>query len=188
MSRPKDHPEQDVNVQAVHGFDVTSLSVEDLRAAGVVLHGSAAVVVTKGEHPFYMSHSAFLADVRPTWDLADRSLARAAVATHARHVEDRLTELRAVIARPDTEAEAKRRAEAEVADLEANPLRGLVLVRSFPCLGTLRVESATPRVRVVQCDVCGHRFGVAIPKEEREPADDSSTTTTTTEGEDKWPF
>lgn len=171
LRRLKDDPERDVNVQAVHGFDVTSLSVEDLAARGVRLHGRP-VTVTKGEHRFYMTHSQFLADVRQAWDVTDRGIARAAVADHARRLAERVDALRTRALAAESEDPTVATQLREQADeLEAHPLRGLTLQRSFPCLGILRVEDETSRMRAVQCDVCGFRCGITVPKEEREPDD-----------------
>jgi hypothetical protein len=41
-------------------------------------------------------------------------------------------------------------------------IAGMVLARSFPCLGTYRVENADAQTGpvIVVCDVCGDRFGV----------------------------
>ncbi len=159
--RPKDHPETDPHVRELGGFDVTRLSVDALTKAGVTVGG--LVSVQTGKHRAWKTHSEFLADVLPAWDVIDRAYARAITAQHVLARRARVAELEA---KPD-EPEAL----AELGRLRTSPLRGLHLPRSFPCLGMLRVLEERGRLVVVQCDVCGFEFGA---KTEPDPRDEES--------------
>lgn len=152
MTRPKDHPETDPNVKALGGFDVTRLSVDALSKAGVIL-GGGIVLAERGEHRAWKTHSEFLADDRPAWDVMDRAYARAITAAHVRHV-------RRLLSDPD-QADT-------LAELRVQPFKGMRLPRSFPCLGMLRVLSEHGRLVIVQCDVCGEEVGLQTPPDPRD--------------------
>ena len=123
----------------LQGFDVTALTVDEMREHGVVT--GRPVEVTVGENEAWKPHSEFLADDRPSWDIMDRSNARARTAAHVRRVTA-----------------------ANGGQAPDHPLRGLRLARSFPCMGMLRRVSARGRMVVVECDGCGESFGVSTPK------------------------
>ena len=122
--RPKDRPDEDPNVRELGGFDVTNLSVEALKRAGITFGGMVSVAV--GENRAWKRHSEFLADDRPEWDVTDRAYARRETLTHvARHrakvalLEERVGKAKAEGGKPDDEAAAAldrlRAASAEIA-------------------------------------------------------------------------
>jgi hypothetical protein len=149
--RRKDAPERDPHVSELGGFDVCALAPAELSREGITT-GHGVIVAETGTHPFWKSHSEFLADVRPDWDVQDRSYARSDAAHHV----SRVLAAAAVMESKGEDAGA----------LRSRPLEGLRLARSFPCLGALRVVESVGRVRIVQCDGCGETFGVAEPKAE----------------------
>lgn len=168
--RPKDRPDEDPNVRELGGFDVTNLSVEALKRAGITFGGMVSVAV--GENRAWKRHSEFLADDRPEWDVTDRAYARRATVAHVvRHrerlalLEERVGKAKAEGGKPDDEAVAA------LDRLRAAPLRGLHLPRSFPCLGMLRVVAEEGRLVVVECDACGDEFGVKTEADPRESDD-----------------
>lgn len=153
MTRPKDRPQEDPHVKELGGFDVTNLSVDALRKAGVAV--GQLVEVSVGENRAWKTHSEFLADDLPRWDVMDRTYARAAAAGHVRCG-------RRLIAEHEREGESD-----AAAAIRARPLAGLRLARSFPCLGMLRVVSERRRMVIVECDGCGETFGVSTPPDPR---------------------
>lgn len=154
MTRPKDRPDRDPHVAELGGFDITSLSVEQLRSEGVKTGGQVTTEV--GKDPAWKTHSEFIADVLPEWDLIDRAYARAATAAHVTDAMRRAAE------------HAAEGHDMHAEELRARPLAGLTLPRSFPCLGMLRVAGRTGRVVEVSCDGCGETFGVAERKPEKD--------------------
>lgn len=167
---PKADPTQGgAEVQMEAAFDVTGLSVSQLEQFGVIIAG-APVVVERGAHRLWMSHSEFLSK-KPVWDQMQRSAVRRRWIDWDRARRDRIVRLRAKAPTAENGAEMLQ----EALRLETRELEGFRMHRTFPCLGVLRVEEIDGASRIVQCDKCGDRFGVGAKPEDAEPAEKSES-------------
>lgn len=77
----KDHPEKDPHVAELGGLDVAGLSIADLKRRGITT--GQIVTVAVGENEAWKTHSDLVSELR-SWDVMDRSYARAAAADHVR--------------------------------------------------------------------------------------------------------